>query len=141
MRKRGQFYLIAAMIVILIFSGLAIVYTRVSSNDEGVSLIDLSEEIYFEGNKLIDNRVFSDRSGEIVEDLKLYFVDYYENKYSNIDFALYYDDGIDINEITGLGINVVSSDEVYDDCELDEVKNFCVYLIKEISGEVITGVK
>ena len=54
MHKRGQFFLIAALVVVGILVGLSIAYTTVRTPREETQIYDLSEEIYYEGAQVID---------------------------------------------------------------------------------------
>lgn len=66
MNKRGQFFLVAALITVAILIGLATVYTSVSSPPRETQVFDLAEQIGYEGNRVIDYGVVS---GEELKDL------------------------------------------------------------------------
>ena len=59
MKKRGQFFLVDALIVVVIVIGLATVYTSVQTGQEDPSVESLSKEISFEGAQVIDYGVFN----------------------------------------------------------------------------------
>lgn len=59
MKKRAQFYLIAALVIIGIITGLTTVYTSLKISDEDRAVYDLSSEINFEASKVIDNGVLN----------------------------------------------------------------------------------
>ena len=47
MHKKGQFFLIAAIVIIMIVIGLGTIYVSTNSQSEDTQTVDLSEEIYF----------------------------------------------------------------------------------------------
>jgi len=70
MNKRGQFFLIAALVVIGIIIGLSIAYTTVKTPREETRVFDLSNEIYYEGAQVIDTGILNtDYSGNIQNDI------------------------------------------------------------------------
>ncbi len=58
MNKRGQFFLIAALVIVAILVGLGTVYTSVKTQKEDQSVYDLSSEINEEASFVLDNGVF-----------------------------------------------------------------------------------
>ena len=89
MKKRGQFYLIAALIIIIILSGLGYVYTSIRAPRESFDIRELAEEIHYEGRQLVDNRAFAGESiGQIALQMKDNFASYYMDKYPNIDIII-----------------------------------------------------
>jgi len=68
MNKRGQFFLVAALIVVAIVIGLATVYTSVQTGREEPTVESLSKEISFEGAQVIDYGVFQGQNPEEIED-------------------------------------------------------------------------
>jgi hypothetical protein len=58
MQKRGQFFLIAAVVIVGVMFGLTTVYNHIQSPSEDTTVYDLSKEISFETAKVIDNGVF-----------------------------------------------------------------------------------
>jgi|SRR3989344_1118699 len=59
MQKRGQFFLIAAIVIIIILLGLAAVYNSVRTNQEDLRVYDLSEEINYESSQVIQRGIFN----------------------------------------------------------------------------------
>ena len=55
MKKRGQFYLVAALVIIGVIASLATVYNSVKVSEEDESVYDLSDEINYEALQLLDN--------------------------------------------------------------------------------------
>lgn len=78
MNKRGQFFLIAAIVIVAILIGLSLVYTSTRTpRSEEQEIVDLSNEIYFEGAQVIDNGVYTDRSeAQIEQNLQVLMEDY-----------------------------------------------------------------
>src|SRR3989344_3374059 len=58
MNKRGQFFLLAALVLVGLLIGLRTLYNSVDSREENFNLSDLSSEVKFESNQVIDNGVF-----------------------------------------------------------------------------------
>jgi hypothetical protein len=58
MNKRGQFYLVAALVIILIMLGVTEIYNKVTSTNESDKAESLVREIGFEASKIIDNGAF-----------------------------------------------------------------------------------
>lgn len=58
MQKRGQFFLIAALIIISLIIGFQKVYTSVYVEDTDSQIYDLSREIDFEGKQVVQHGVF-----------------------------------------------------------------------------------
>jgi hypothetical protein len=69
MMKRGQFFLVAALIIVIFIVGLASIYTSVNTADEDRGVYDLSEEFNYEGKQVIDYGVFS---GSTEEEIIIY---------------------------------------------------------------------
>ena len=64
MSKRGQFFLIAAVVIVIIVIGLGVVYNFVTTSEEDKSVYDLSKELNYESAQIIDNGVFNSRTKE-----------------------------------------------------------------------------
>jgi|SRR3989344_158019 len=58
MNKRGQFYLIAALVIIGILTTLSATYTTTRSPKEETTIYNLLDEINFESNQVVDYGVF-----------------------------------------------------------------------------------
>ena len=63
--KRGQIFLILALVIIGIIIGLSFTYTKTRVPQEEARVIDLSNEIYYEGAQVVDRGVFLDNSANI----------------------------------------------------------------------------
>ncbi|MDO8459929.1 MAG: hypothetical protein Q7S74_02365 [Nanoarchaeota archaeon] len=77
MHKRGQFYLIAALVIVGIIASVATVYNMARSTKEDSAVYDLSDEINYEGAQVLNNGVFTSRSqaetNKIIENLTDYY--------------------------------------------------------------------
>lgn len=151
MEKRGQFYIIAAFVILIAFAGLTYVYTSVRTPVKRVVIYDLAEEVHYEMNQLINNRVFAGESNsEVAQDIKDFAI-YYTNRNPNIEIAMIYGDQSEIYKINSTDIilltpaNGVVSIELSGDQRDFEIKsgqkNFYVMLKNEIYGEKNIAVK
>lgn len=77
MKKRGQFYLIAAIVLISILAGLAITKNRASKLEEDATVYDLSEEINYEAAQLVDSGILNEVSEEDLEQNLENLTDFY----------------------------------------------------------------
>ena len=92
MLKRGQFYLMAAIVIIVILSGLSHVYSSIRVINDKLDLNGLTEEIHFETRNLIDNRMYAGKTeGEIAGNIKN-ITDFYSNKYLGVKIVAVYGD-------------------------------------------------
>jgi|GEM_PF-2917160 len=67
--KRGQFFLIAALVIISIIFSLGFLYNSASSSDFSSTAQDFAEEIKYESLQAIDNAVLAEKKQEISERL------------------------------------------------------------------------
>lgn len=79
MNKRGQFYLVAALVIVGILIGFSFIYNSVSAIDEDQKIYDLTKEIDFEGSKTIDYGIIK---GEVTQELTKEKIDELINIYS-----------------------------------------------------------
>ncbi|MFH1802649.1 MAG: hypothetical protein ABH864_04310 [archaeon] len=77
MNKRGQFFLIAALVIIGVVFGLSAVYTTIETPSEDSSVYDLTKEINYEAGSVIDSGIFNalteEQRNEHVENLTDYY--------------------------------------------------------------------
>jgi hypothetical protein len=90
MNKRGQFYLVAALAIIGIITGLATVYNTAKSSAEDVTVYDLSNEINFEAAQAIDSGIFQSKTLEERGDNLEYLTDFYAAQHPNSDLFILY---------------------------------------------------
>jgi hypothetical protein len=134
MLKRGQFYFIAALVIIMIFAGLRFIYISADTSFDSSFINDLGREIHYEGNQLIINRVLDDvDEDEIVLDLGE-LREYYIHRHNNIEIILFFDDGDDTWVIGEVGESIGEADS---ECELGTNKVFCVVVESQKDGEEI----
>tara|TARA_Y100000310_G_scaffold345677_1_gene468173 strand:+ start:4467 stop:5081 length:615 start_codon:yes stop_codon:yes gene_type:complete len=99
MNKRGQFFLLAAIIIVAIVISLALVYNRARAPEEDISIFDLSDEIDFEASQVIDSGVFNiqdeTKIGENIENI----TDYYAKQNQGTDIITIYGNA---NQITAV---------------------------------------
>jgi len=138
-RKRGQVYLIAAMILIAILIGFATV-SNYSKKKVDTSVIDLGKELEIEGEKVLDygaitgddqienfTSVFSAYAGD---DVDIYYIFGKEG-----DLRLYNGTGL-VSTLTSQGgkISVTIKETDYE-FDLKSGENFYFVISKEIEGE------
>ncbi len=59
MEKKGQFFLIAALVIIALILGLVTVRNVARSSSEDVTLYDFSREFSYEGSQVIDQGIYT----------------------------------------------------------------------------------
>ena len=101
MQKRGQFYIIAAVMIISLIYGLTIVENKASGTSNSGRFYDLSSNFERESVKIVDSGVYSrDSQGSIEK--KLY--DFYRNY---TQYALTKDSGISMVFVYGDRVRAV----------------------------------
>jgi hypothetical protein len=93
MNKGGQFYLVAALAIIGIITGLATVYSSAKSSAEDTTVYDLTDEINFEAAQVIDSGIFQ---GEVYNSNLEDLTDFYAAQHPNNDLFILYGDESDI---------------------------------------------
>jgi hypothetical protein len=117
MNKKGQFFLIAALVIVAILFGLSTVYTTVETPSEDQFVYDLSKEIKYESNTVIDSGIFNalteQQRNENVENL----TDHYSSSNLGTDFIVVYGNKTEMTALfyttqnTGsIGINLGGSE-------------------------------
>ena len=97
MKKRGQFLLIAALIIAVIVFGIGTIFISTKTSKEDITLFDLSDEISFEGGKVVDNGIFTGGDiGKNIENLSLI----YKELNPNSDILILYGNRTLVNQIT-----------------------------------------
>lgn len=77
MNKRGQFFLIAALVIVALIAGLATVYNAAKSTSTESSIYDLSDEISFEGSQVLASGIFNARTEQETTQNLLNITEYY----------------------------------------------------------------
>lgn len=90
--KRGQFFLVAALVISGILIGLATIYTEVKAPVENTAVYDLSEELNYETLQVIDHGVYTGLSEEELNNNIVNLTEYYVAKEPNKEFVIVYGD-------------------------------------------------
>jgi hypothetical protein len=113
LRKRGQVFLIAALVISGVLISLAALYTTTQKPIENKAVYDLSSELNYETAQVIDQAVFTDISQSDLDHHIVNLTDYYVNQNPGNDIIIVYgnDSIITVREYTwvsngGTGINV-----------------------------------
>jgi hypothetical protein len=93
MYKKGQFFLLAAAIIVIGLIGLAAVYNRASSPKEDYSVYDLSNQIEFEGTQVIDSAVFNSLDSNTKDNYIENLTNYYSQLNPDSDILVVYGNG------------------------------------------------
>jgi hypothetical protein len=92
--KRGQFYLVAAVIIILAISGIATVKTYAIAKPESKKINDLSYELNQEGSRVIDYGIYNSNNAN--EKIETFLVNeygpYFLKKTENTNVVFIYGD-------------------------------------------------
>lgn len=67
MKKRGQFYLVAALVIIGLVIGLSAVYNTIKVSQEDKTIYFLYEEVNTESSRVIDQGVYNSLSQQEIE--------------------------------------------------------------------------
>lgn len=97
MNKKGQFFLIAALVMIAIFIGLGAIYTSSRVSREDLTTYDLSKEINFEASQVVNTGILSGlTSTQIIGKVKS-LSDVYSQANQESDFLLVYGNTTELN--------------------------------------------
>ena len=88
MNKGGQFFLIAALVIVGVIATLITVYNNANSTEEENSVYDLSKEINYEGAQIIDSGTFQAKSQSEIESNIERLTDYYAQNVTPIGSLL-----------------------------------------------------
>lgn len=102
MKKKGQFYLIAAVVIVIVILSLSQITNYIVSKKEPLKFYDLSEELNEEGARVIDYGVYNsqDIQAVIQNYLENYFINYSKEKESETKFLFLYGDRNLVTAIT-----------------------------------------
>lgn len=99
MNKRGQFFLIAAVVIVILLAGIGTIYNTVKARGEDAEVYDLTEELNYESAQVIDNGVYNDFEKEKIaghlENLSVIYASTHPEK----DLILVYGDVENVNVI------------------------------------------
>ncbi|HVY01302.1 MAG TPA: hypothetical protein VHA12_00875 [Candidatus Nanoarchaeia archaeon] len=88
--KRGQFFLVAALVISGILIGLAGIYTEVNAPKEDLTVQDVSVELNYESLQVIDQGVYNDLTDEQLFSNIANLTDYYAAKNPSGEFIILY---------------------------------------------------
>ncbi len=109
MQKRGQFYLIAAIIIIGVIAGLAQTYNVASAPKPNVEILSLAEEINFEGSQILENGAIHSLAEQTVKDRIEILAEHYSTNNPTISFIFIYG----ASDITFYLYNPTATLEIY----------------------------
>ncbi len=90
MKKGGQFFLVAALVIIAVVASLATVYNNVKVSQQDVSVYDLSKDIKYEGLQYLASKsYYSSDSNEIKAYLEQLVLSYSQS-YPNTNIIIVY---------------------------------------------------
>lgn len=99
MHKRGQFFLIAAVIIVFVLIGFGAIYSSTKTLKEDVIFYDLSKEAVFEGTKVLDYSSFNSIPDSEVYAMVKNLTDYYSTLRPETDFIFIYGNASDLYRI------------------------------------------
>jgi hypothetical protein len=88
MNKRGQFFLVAALVIIGVVYGLSAIYTTVETPSEDFAVYDLTKEINYEAGSVIDSGIFNALTEEQRDKNVENLTDYYASVNSGSDLVV-----------------------------------------------------
>ncbi len=121
--RKGQFYIIAAIIIVIILVGMAGVSNYVSVQEEPTGFYDLGKDIGLEGASIIDYGIHLDQSidNEVADFTKLYG-EYISKTSENFTLAIVYGNSVsativkvypkETGYVSGAGIIIPGTDNI-----------------------------
>lgn len=109
MEKRGQFYLLAAFIIVIVMTGLNQLYSSASVASERRVIYDLAEEASYEAKELFKNMIANNENDD--DDIKgemQKLVNYYSNRYANVDVVVVFGDETNAYVVNSIDIETKS---------------------------------
>lgn len=150
MEKRGQFYLIGALIIVLVFAGFSYIYSDVREIGGNSEIYELADEINYEGGMIISNGVYLSESDDtIAAKINSSLFNFYRKSHPNFGIAFVYGDQTNaylinssgIAKIMGVSSMDISASGEYRQVEIKQgQKNFYVLIVEKIGEEVIVAV-
>jgi len=89
MDKRGQFFLIASLIIVTLLLSIGAVYNYATVQKEDTQVYDLSKELGYEGASVIDSGVYNSQQGSTSDYLNG-LIGNYSASFPNSDFLAVY---------------------------------------------------
>lgn len=103
MKKRGQFFLIAALLISGIAISFGTIYNKSQIEDTDTAVFDLTEELSSELQQVQDSGTFNNKDPEIIKAELKKVASYYSAQNPDSNFVIYYGDGQNIEELTHSG--------------------------------------
>ncbi|MCA9485630.1 MAG: hypothetical protein KC506_02185 [Nanoarchaeota archaeon] len=100
MNKRGQFFLIAAFVIVGILVGLVTVYTSAETLPEDPTVFDISSQLNFEGASVIDHGSFNSLSRQDKINHLKSITDSYAKLNPGTDFIIIYGNSSNLSVTT-----------------------------------------
>jgi len=98
--KKAQFYLVAAIIIVMIISGIASVKTYAIITSEPKSIQEVSGELREENPRIVDYGIYNDKEiTKIVENFNSNFSEYFLKKTENANIVFIYGNKTDLYSI------------------------------------------
>ncbi len=89
--KKGQFYLVAAIIIVMIISGIASVKTYAVITSEPKNIQEISRELKEESPRIVDYGIYNDKEiKNIIENFDSNFSEYFLKKTENANIVFIY---------------------------------------------------
>ena len=108
MNKRGQFFLISALVIVGIIIGLTTIYNQIQKNEEDTTIYDLSKEISYESGQVIDNGIINDLGQQDIEGHLINITDFYSQTNPESEFNILYGNGETLKILQYKGSNTGS---------------------------------
>ncbi|MBI5804347.1 hypothetical protein HY450_03825 [Candidatus Pacearchaeota archaeon] len=138
--KRGQFYLVAALVIIGILATLTTVYNVAKTQREDLTVYDLSTEINYEAAQVIDNGIFTATSDEQIGGNVENLTDFYAEANPTSDLLVIYGNESELTIIfynnTKIGSVGISFGGVPIDLEIEELRKLKGRIPRDRSGRV-----
>lgn len=88
MNKKAQFYLIAALVIISVISGIFTIYNIATAPSQETLFYSLQEEVEYEGGKVISHGLYNSLSTEAIAKNVESVTDYYSSAHPRTDFLI-----------------------------------------------------
>jgi len=110
MEKRGQFYLIAAIIIIIVIVSLSSVTNYIERRKEPAKFYDLSEELSEEGARVVDYGIYNEENitSLMSNFLDNYFVNYTTEKEEEVVFVYGNENNITVMTYTNISTGEIA---------------------------------
>ncbi|MDD5149123.1 MAG: hypothetical protein PHC28_01400 [Flavobacterium sp.] len=101
MNKRGQFYILIAVVIIGVLAGLVAVTNYVNTSKTPVKFYDLSEELGIESESVINYGVYQEQNTDVlVENFTDTYSDYFQALAGNSELVFVYGNETNLSMIT-----------------------------------------